>query len=239
MIVQIYAVTSVEEALVMADAGVDHVGFIAGEYGLVHGELSFEKARAIADALRARGGAKSVALTVSTDLEEIERMADAVEPDIVHISSEPFALDVPSMKLLRRHVRRGIDIMKAIGVEDESSIEVALRFAPVCDWLLLDTAPPGEPWVGATGRVHDWDVSRRIIERMRAGADEKMDRPVIMAGGLNPENVVDAIEATAPFGVDSNTATNVPGDPVKKDPGRVRAFVQAVRRWEAEKEGGE
>ncbi|RME98705.1 MAG: hypothetical protein D6768_16685, partial [Chloroflexi bacterium] len=66
MIVQIYAATSVADALKMVELGVDQVGFVAGDYGEVHGELTFAAAAAIADALR--GKAASSALTMSTDI---------------------------------------------------------------------------------------------------------------------------------------------------------------------------
>jgi phosphoribosylanthranilate isomerase len=111
--------------------------------------------------------------------------------------------------------------MKAIHVSGEESIGVAQRFAEVSDLLLLDTKVSGMPGIGATGRLHDWSFSRRIVESVGV--------PVILAGGLSPENVAGAIQAVQPWGVDSNTHTNLPGSPVEKDMGRIRAFVDAVR----------
>jgi phosphoribosylanthranilate isomerase len=55
---------------------------------------------------------------------------------------------------------------------------------------------------------------------------------VILAGGLTPENVAEAINIAQPWGVDSNTGTNLPGDPVRKDMERVRAFVQQAKQVE-------
>ena len=86
MIVQIYAATSVDEAMTMAHLGVDHIGFVAGEYGEVHAELTMAEARAIVEALR--GEAVSSALTMATDVAEILQMAEAVQPDNIHISSD-------------------------------------------------------------------------------------------------------------------------------------------------------
>jgi phosphoribosylanthranilate isomerase len=80
------------------------------------------------------------------------------------------------------------------------------------------------PGVGATGRTHDWSISRQIVEQFGV--------PVILAGGLSPENVAESIQQVRPWAVDSNTATNNPGDPVKKDMRRVAAFVAAVRSME-------
>lgn len=223
MIVQIYAVTSVAEALQLVELGVDQVGFVAGKYGQVHAELTFAKAAAIAKALKGR--AVSCALTMSTDVGEILRMAAAVRPDIIHISSDTAAVGVPEMRQLRRELPPHIRLMKAIHVGGPDSIGAARQFAPAADILLLDTKVAGMPGVGATGVTHDWNISRRIVEQV--GNQAK----IILAGGLTPENVAGAIRITRPWGVDSNTGTNLPGDPVVKDMARVRAFVNSAKGW--------
>jgi phosphoribosylanthranilate isomerase len=219
MIIQIYAFTKTDEALAAAEMGVDHIGFVAGDYGLVPGELSFREARQMADALF--GKAVRVALTMATEVDEILRMAAAVEPDVIHVSTDLQAVDVEAMEVLRRRLPDEARLMKAIHVKDESSIMDAQRFAPVSDILLLDTKLAGMPGIGATGRAHDWMISRRIVENLQV--------QVILAGGLSPENVDKAINTVQPWGVDSNTGTNLPGSAFEKDLGRVRAFVHAAR----------
>ena len=199
--------------------GVDHIGFIAGRYGLVHGELTFAEARRMADALH--GQAQRVALTMATRVDEILHMAESVEPDLIHISTNPLAVGFVAMEELRKRLPSTAKIMKAIPVEDENSLDLAVSFAPLSDYLLLDTKVHGLPGVGATGKTHDWKVSRRIVEAV--------DVPVILAGGLAPENVSQAIRIVGPAGVDSNTATNLSGSPVEKDMESVRRFVEAVR----------
>lgn len=221
MIVQIYAATAVAEALAMAELGVDQVGFVAGDYGEVYGELTFAQAHAIAQALR--GKAASSALTMSTDIAEILRMAQAVQPDIVHISSDTEAVGIEAMQELRRRLPAQVALMKAIHVSGWGSLQTALAFAGVSDILLLDTKVEGMPGVGATGVSHDWNVSREIVVQVGQRAR------VILAGGLVPENVGVAIAAVRPWGVDSNTGTNLPGDPVAKDMERVREFVQQAK----------
>lgn len=218
-VIQIYAFTHIEPAQAAAQMGVDHIGFVAGRYGVVHGELSFDEARQLADSLPP--DASRVALTMATEVDEILRMADAVQPDIVHVSTDVFDVGLAAMETLRRRLPPAVRLMKAIPIEDEKSVEVARQFAAVSDLLLLDTKIGGLPGVGASGRTHDWRISRRIVET--AGV------PVILAGGLTPQNVGDAMAAVQPWGVDSNTGTNLPGDPVKKDMQRLRAFVSAVR----------
>lgn len=205
----------------MVELGVDQVGFVAGDYGEVFGELTFAQARAIADALRGR--ATSSALTMSTDVAEIERMAEAVQPDIIHISSNTEAVGVEAMRDLRRHLSKTIALMKAIHVGGPESIDTALEFAAVAEILLLDTKVTGMPGVGATGVTHDWNISREIVAQVGGQAR------VILAGGLVPANVGAAITAVQPWAVDSNTGTNLPGDPVKKDWGLVAEFVRQAK----------
>jgi phosphoribosylanthranilate isomerase len=130
-----------------------------------------------------------------------------------------------AMQRLRRELPKPVRLMKAIHVSGEESIADALRFAQVSDLLLLDTKVSGMPGIGATGRLHDWHISRRIVESVPV--------PVILAGGLSPENVADAMQAVQPWGVDSNTHTNIPGSPMEKNMQRIREFVAAVRTGHA------
>jgi phosphoribosylanthranilate isomerase len=220
MIIQIYAFTDPDEAIQAAQMGVDHIGFIAGDYGLVHAELDFASAYALAHSLPV--GARSVALTMAVEVNEILRMVDSVQPGIVHISTDLQDIGIDKLEELRKRLPESVQLMKAIPVEDIRSLTSAREFAALCDWLLLDTKVHGMPGVGATGRTHDWAVSSQIIQAVEI--------PVILAGGLTPENVQSAIQAVAPAGVDSNTSTNRPGDPVKKDLQRIRQFVEAARR---------
>lgn len=221
MIVQIYAATSIDDALKMVELGVDQIGLVAGDYGEVHAELTFSQARSIVEALR--GKATSSALTMSANLAEIVRMAEMVQPDIIHISSDTAAVSVATMQQLRQSLPNNVALMKAIHVSGLESINIAAEFAEVSDFILLDTKVEGFPGVGATGVTHDWAISRRIVERVGDKAK------VILAGGLTPENVAEAIIAVRPWGVDSNTGTNLPGDPVVKDMSRVRAFVRQAK----------
>ena len=223
MIVQIYAATTVADALKLVALGVDQVGFVAGDYGEVHGELTFDQARAITEALR--GKAAASALTMSTDITEILRMARAVQPDIIHISSDTEAVDMAAMRALRKQLPSQVALMKAIDVEGPESVAVAQRFAEVSEILLLDTKVRGMPGVGATGMTHDWAISRQIVEAVKGQSQ------VILAGGLVPENVAEAIAMVQPWGVDSNTGTNLPGDPVAKDMAQVAAFVQQAKSY--------
>jgi phosphoribosylanthranilate isomerase len=115
-----------------------------------------------------------------------------------------------------------LEVMRTIPVRDESDIDVAKCYEGVADFLLLDTWRSGDPEIGACGLVHDWEISRRIVMEVNI--------PVILAGGIGPENAADAIRLVRPAGVDSKTKTDLP-DVSAKDLQRVRALVEAV--WQA------
>jgi len=219
MIVQIYAFTRIDQALEAAQLGVDHIGFVAGDYGVVPGELSYEYASRLVSALPP--GCKSIALTMATDVDTILHMVEVVQPDILHISTDPDDINLDRMEFLRNRIKPDIKLMKAIPVQDTESILLAREYAEVSDFLLLDTKVVGMPGVGATGTTHDWMISAQIVAEVSI--------PVILAGGLTPENVCGAINAVQPAGVDSNTWTNITGDPVQKDLAKVRDFVKSVR----------
>jgi phosphoribosylanthranilate isomerase len=87
-------------------------------------------------------------------------------------------------------------IVQVIHVRDESSIDLALAAAQHVDTLLLDSGNPAASVreLGGTGRVHDWSLSRKIVEQSPV--------PVFLAGGLNPSNVREAIKTVRPFGID-------------------------------------
>ena len=89
--------------------------------------------------------------------------------------------------------------------------------------MILDSVDPDIAGVGAAGVVHDWAISSAIVDAV--------DVPVILAGGLSPDNVAGAIAAVRPWGVDSLTHTNQPisAGGFRKDPARVVAFVAAAR----------
>lgn len=102
---------------------------------------------------------------------------------------------------------------KAIGVEDGSAIELARTFPG--EHLLVDASVPGMP--GGTGRTFDWTIAATIAR----------ERTLTLAGGLTPDNVVNAIRVVRPFRVD--VASGVESLPGKKDPKLVRAFVEAAK----------
>jgi phosphoribosylanthranilate isomerase len=220
---QLYTMQSVEEAVACVEAGVDHLGLTPIQ-GLP-GEIPLATMRAIVEAVG--DSARCVLLTVRTDPYQISAMVAAVRPAILHLC--PLARDITpaTVASLRAHLPAGLPIMQAVSVTGPESVDEARAYAEVADYLILDTQAPDIPGVGASGMTHDWSISRAIVEAVRV--------PVILAGGLSPENVGAAIRAVRPWGVDSLTHTNrlLPGGGFRKDLAKVRAFIAAARAADA------
>jgi phosphoribosylanthranilate isomerase len=217
MIIQLYSIRTVEEARLCLEAGVDHLGIVVGEQGRTPDETGFEQAKAVFAVLP--GGVPRLALTVETDLDAIAAMVMAVAPDILHLSGDIAGLPLAGIHTLRRQFP-GLRIMQAIPVTGPEALDMVRAYEETVDYFLLDTRDAATGWTGATGATHDWSISRQIVHSTRV--------PVILAGGLSADNVGAAIRAVQPWGVDSNSHTNIPGT-WNKDAERVRRFVSAVR----------
>lgn len=216
MIVQIYEVQTPEEGIAVARLRVDHVGVLIGD-GVFPRELPTDRAAAIFAVLPP--SAKRVALSLSPDPAEVAHVIEQTRPDIIHVGA---AVELFSVRdtLTLKAAFPGVLIMRAIPIVDETSIQTAREYRQAADILLLDSHDPGDRQIGGLGRVHDWSISRRI-------ADE-VGLPVILAGGLDADNVAAAIAAVRPAGVDSKTKTDRE-DGSGKDLDKVRRFVAAAK----------
>lgn len=218
MIVQIYEISSSEEARALARLGVDHIGVLVGK-GNFPRELSCKEAGEIFKDLPKE--TKKVVLSLSGSLEEIFEIVKKVKPDIMHLGALPEKLSPDDVSKIKEKFP-GLKVMRSIPVIDEKSVELAKEYDGIADYLLLDTYKEKDNQVGAVGETHDWNISRKIV--MAAGT------PVILAGGLGPGNVAEAIEKVRPVGVDSKTKTNKQGSH-QKDIEKVREFVKIAKSF--------
>jgi phosphoribosylanthranilate isomerase len=223
-IVQIYTMQSPHEALACIDAGAQHIGVTPSARRLP-GEIDLNTAQAIFSTIQDR--AVKVALSVETELDAIADVMRVLNPDVVHVCPPTGTFTPHDITRLRAMLHPHARIMHAVSVADHTAVDEALAFAPVVDYLILDTSTPTIAGIGASGKTHDWNISREIVQRVSV--------PIVLAGGLSPENVADAIRAVRPFGVDSLTHTNrmLEDRRFVKDIDKVRAFVQAARGAEA------
>lgn len=184
------------------DAGADAVGVVADVPVDTPREVSVETA---ADLLAAAPPlVSSVLVTMPETADRAVELAEAVAPDVLQLHG-----DLPVGDVAYVVANTDVDVLKAVDAADSG----AARYDGVVDALLVDSV--GEDGGGGTGRTHDWDATREFADGV--------DSPVVLAGGLTPENVGAAVEAVDPFAVD--VASGVEAAPGEKDHAAVRTFV--------------
>lgn len=203
--VKICGITTVEDGRLAVAAGADAVGFVF--WPKSPRAVLPSTARLIAAALPPF--VLRVGVFVDASPEEMRRVADEVGLDVVQLHGDepPEAVSLAP--------RRAI---KAVRVGPGFRPEDALRYAGRAGALLLDTRADGLDTPGGTGRTFDWSLVRPVREGTPF---------LVLAGGLTPDNVGEAIAAVRPDAVD--VSSGVESSPGRKDPAKVRAFVDAVR----------
>jgi phosphoribosylanthranilate isomerase len=215
VIVQIYGVTSISDAKSVDRLGADLIGVVVEE-GIATWDAVDESVASKIAAAISQGGV--VALSLSTHPQRILATAKLIRPKVLHLA-RAFQMDLAVLEDLRSSV--DAELMLTVPVEGPGSMMMAQRLASVADYLLLDTAHPETGVVGASGLVHDWDLSADIVRAV--------DVPVMLAGGLGPHNVRAAIERVRPTGVDSETRTSMDTDRRRKDLEKVRDFIEIAK----------
>ncbi|MBQ9327945.1 MAG: phosphoribosylanthranilate isomerase [Solobacterium sp.] len=223
MFAQIYSMQSVEEALACVKAGADRIGVLTEEAdGAYPCGVSKELCKEIFKAVGNQ--AVKVLISVKDNEEAIIAETKELNPDVLHLCAE--YRGNPSFREKLRAACPDVLLMEAVGVTGEEAIEDAIYRASYADIILLDTVAVDVPGIGAAGKTHDWSIDRRIKEAVTV--------PVILAGGLGPENVLAAMNTVHPDGVDSLTATSIKenGKLVRKDIARVTQFCDIVHQYQ-------
>jgi phosphoribosylanthranilate isomerase len=199
--IKVCGITRFEDAFVALDAGADALGVNFVSSSKRHVDVEF--GRALCEAVGDR--AEIIAVVADRSLAELAEIRErtGVAWLQLHGSEAPDAV-----RALLPHA------YKAVRIATASDANEAQRMPG--ERLLADAKVEGE--LGGTGKVFDW---RLVVELSR-------ERKLVLAGGLTPENVAEAIRITRPFGVDVASGVEA-GDPRKKDPERVARFVRAVR----------
>ena len=202
--VKICCISSEKEAQMAIDYGASALGLVAkmpSGPGPISDELILSIAKTIPEHIA------SFMLTSETSAEDIIQHHYRTQTNTIQIVD---ALAFGTYDQIKKTLP-SIKIVQVIHVIDESSVEEALSIAEHVDYLLLDSGNPNAAIkeLGGTGRTHNWDLSKSIVEQSKV--------PVFLAGGLNAENVRRAIDTVGPYGVDlcSSVRTNGHLDPKK------------------------
>ena len=211
--IKICCIASPEEAKLAVSAGASALGLVSAMPS-GPGPIADEEIAAIARVVPPP--IATFLLTCRQDAGDVARQVRASGCNTVQICDELARRDYATLRRELPNIR----LVQVIHVEGEASIDEALDVAPHVDALLLDSGRPkaNVKELGGTGRVHDWAVSRVIRERSSV--------PLFLAGGLNADNVGEAIRAVRPFGIDLCSGVRTDG---KLDPAKLMRFVRAVQ----------
>lgn len=212
--VKICCVSSIDEAQLAIRHGASALGLVShmpSGPGVIADELIAEIAASVPPPvstflLTALRDADAIIAQHAVCRTSTIQLVDAVEPD--------------ELKRLRRALPQ-VKLVQVVHVRSEASVSEALEVSANVDALLLDSGNPSlqVKELGGTGRVHDWQLSRRIRERSPI--------PVFLAGGLRASNVHEAVVAVQPFGLDLCSSIRVDGH---LDAARLDEFMRAVQR---------
>jgi phosphoribosylanthranilate isomerase len=214
--VKICGITEESHALAAIEAGADFIGLV---FASSSRRITPAKAYEIASAVKKNSNTtKVVGIFVNAPQSMVNKVADFCGLDWIQLSGDE------SWEYCRDVIK---PIIKAIPVEHQSPEEIYAKLSAGGKLLstqrfitLLDSQANGK--YGGTGLTFDWEIAQQVARRF----------PVIIAGGLNSENVAQAIEMVAPWGVDVSSGVEVDGI---KSPAKIRAFIEAVRRADENK----
>lgn len=209
VIVKICGLRTPETVDTALDAGADMVGFVFFARSPRH--VVVPEAATLAE--RARGRAEIAVLTVDADDAALDAIVTGLRPDWLQLHGH----ETPErVAVIRKHF--GVRVMKALPVATRGDLAAASDYAGVADRLLFDARPPRDATrPGGLGKSFDW----HLLEELDPGI------PFMLSGGLNADNVAEALRITRAPGVD--VSSGVERAPGEKDPEKIRAFIRAAR----------
>lgn len=215
---KVCCVSSVDEARIAVEAGASALGLVAempSGPGVIPDDLIREIAAGVPPPV------SRFLLTSRTEAAAIVKHARARGVDTVQLVDAVTIETYAEVRAALPYPR----IVQVLHVEGEATVEAARRVAPHVHAILLDSGRPSATVreLGGTGRVHDWAISRRVVETASC--------PVFLAGGLTPTNVAEAIERVRPYGLDLCSGIRTDG---RLDGTKLGALVAAIEVKDAE-----
>lgn len=207
--VKICGLSTPDHVRAAADAGAAYVGFVF--FAKSPRNVSMETAKELAALVP--DGVRKVALVVNADDTYLDTLVRDVPLDMIQLHGSESPARVAEVK-----ARYGLPVMKAVGVANAEDLAALDSYAAVADQLLIDAKPPkGADLPGGNGLAFDW--------RLISGRDWPV--PWMLAGGLTPENVAEAVRLTGARQVD--VSSGVESAPGAKDETLIADFVKAAR----------
>ena len=218
--IKICGITNLEDALTAAEAGADALGFVF--YEKSPRNVAPETVRQIVERLPAK--IEKIGVFVNESAQRIHQVAQAAGLTAVQVCGKEAVTEFAiytDVQLQAKDYPKLIFVICGAELSD-GGFFIADELKNASHAVLIDSSPAGQP--GGTGKRFDWEKARVMVEMLG------LRIPTIVAGGLTPENVGQALDLLHPWGVD--VSSGVEARPGKKDPEKVRAFVAAVRQAE-------
>ncbi|MBD3223229.1 MAG: phosphoribosylanthranilate isomerase [Caldithrix sp.] len=196
---KVCCIQSIAEAQMAVHAGADAIGLVS-EMPFGPGVIPEPLIRDIARSLPPM--VNSVLLSSATNTDTILKQLAFCRTDMIQLVERVESVVLKTIK----HQFPEISVIQVLHVTDQQSLSDAKECSRYADAILLDSGNPKKPVreLGGTGRVHDWNISRAIRDTVRI--------PVILAGGLTPSNVIDAVRSVQPYAVDVCSGVRTAGN---------------------------
>ena len=212
--VKICCIQSIAEAQMAIDFGAYAIGLVS-KMPSGPGVISDEKIREIAK--WSKGKIKTVLLIAKQNVNELIEQYRFCETDIIQLVDYQ---EMETYQILKKEFPL-VELMQVIHVIDDNSIMEAIDVSNFVDIILLDSGNPNlqAKELGGTGRTHNWELSKQIVD--------KVNVQVFLAGGLNPENVSQAVAQVNPYGVDLCSGLRVEGNLIEKE---LKSFMKNLNK---------
>lgn len=215
-LIQVAGIIDQAEADIVTEEGADWLGF-ALRLPAKNEDLSEATAAAIIKSIQPAH--KGVIITYLTGADEIATFCAEMGVETIQLHGDIAPTELSTL----RHIAPDLYVLKSLVVKPDNLDELTTVVEDSAEWVdmfITDSFDPATGARGATGKLHDWGISAELARIA--------PRPLMLAGGLNPTNVADAIEAVRPAAVDAHTGLE--GVDGRKDRQKVRAFVEEARK---------
>jgi phosphoribosylanthranilate isomerase len=206
--IKICGITNLEDAKLCVSAGVNLLGFVVDIPTDLPFKISEENAKKIITSLPKN--TEKVMITTFSDPVKTKKLCNSIGATAIQIAAS--SRISPEELATAKGLFKGIKIIKSVPLVDASSVENALAYADIADILLIENR-------GVSNQKPDWKLAAELVRKCK--------KPVMLAGGLNPENIAVAINSVKPWGID--VMSGVEDSTGKKSAAKVKELVTAVQ----------
>lgn len=219
MKVKICGITNLEDAMQAISFGADALGFQVGMRHKTEDEVSPKEAKVIVASLPPF--VSYVMVTHLQDAKTIISLLELIQKTTTVQLHDNNDMDLKEISAIREKIP-SVRIIKAIHIDgSEACLQKLHNYDGLVDALILDSVNLKEDRIGGTGMTHDWILSKKMVDNSHL--------PIILAGGLTPDNVQNAIRSVGPYAVDVNSGVKISRTSRRKDPVKVRNLIYRAK----------